>query len=60
MPKMEQELVQCPALVYKHQKDRLDELSRVTRIPRNDLMREAVEDLLTKHKDKLGTEEVPR
>ena len=47
-----EELVQCPALLRKSQKDDLDRLWKETRIPRNELMREAVDDLLQKYAEK--------
>lgn len=53
MPNDSEEKVSCPAYIRRSQKEKLDELSSRTRIPRNALMREAVDDLLTKYADRL-------
>jgi hypothetical protein len=45
----DEEMVQCPVLLTKKQKEQLDKLWKTSRIPRNVLMREAVEDLLRKY-----------
>ena len=50
---MEKNVVQVLTYLLPTQKKMLDELSRRTRIPRAALMREAVDDLLKKHKKHL-------
>ena len=41
--------IKIATYLYDHQVERIDELHKQTRIPKADLYREAVEDLLEKH-----------